>query len=273
MKTILQKTCFGLIVAAGLFFVNGANAQIEYYEDFSAGNNGWTNSSFQATTDACTTAGALRARINAQTAKNQYVISLSPNLGVSNGDEITLTYAYRLMDYNQVLPTKATDAVDFGALVLEYATSANGPWNELDRITVANYIPSTECIERIASFTPPADRNIYLRFRASTGTAINTDYYVYVDEVTAVQGLPVSDSSRLANTLKVHPVPGSDYLNIEYDGYIDDVAIFNMQGQQVTAINMDEDFGRLDISGLEAGEYIIKVKTNNILNTVTFVKN
>lgn len=273
MKTLLQNACLCLIALAGMLYTTGANAQIEYYEDFSAGTNGWTDSTFEATTDACTSGGALRGRINQKIAKEQSVTSLSPNLGVSNGEEVTLTYTYRLMDYDAVLPVKAIDAVDFGALTLEYATSADGPWAELDKITVANFTRSDECTERILSFTPPADRNIYLRFKVIAGTDFTADYYAYVDEVVAVQGLQASTNQGFTNSLKVYPNPNSDYLFIEYDGYISDVALFNMQGQQVQAIALDEDFGRLDISGLAGGEYIVKVWTDDVLNTVTIVKN
>lgn len=56
----------------------------------------------------------------------------------------------------------------------------------------------------------------------------------------------------------VYPNPTSDYLNIQSEGEILEVSIFNVQGKQILKSNTD----RLDVTNLTSGIYLIEVETN-----------
>ncbi|WP_294821678.1 T9SS type A sorting domain-containing protein [uncultured Flavobacterium sp.] len=72
---------------------------------------------------------------------------------------------------------------------------------------------------------------------------------------------------------KAWPNPVTDYLHLDYDGSINDVTIYDMQGQVVVVENIDRNLRRLDMSGLTEGNYVMKVYTGNELRTIPIVKN
>ncbi|MGV7108156.1 T9SS type A sorting domain-containing protein [Flavobacterium sp. U410] len=65
------------------------------------------------------------------------------------------------------------------------------------------------------------------------------------------------------NKLKVYPNPVNDVLNISFDNEITAVSIINLLGQEVLtkAINATE--GKIDVSDLTPGTYLVKVTSNN----------
>ena len=274
MKPVLQKLCLWAVPLLALLSPDTMRGQIDYGEDFSAGAQLWTGKYFEPTTAAtCDGNGALRARVNNLVPPDYPAVLELPSIGISNGEELTLTYTYRLLYYDAVLPAEPVGERDFGAITLEYAPTVNGPWAALDRITLANYERSDECTERIVAFTPPEGSNVYLRFRAGLGTEPDLDYLDYLDNINAVQSVLTVAESEPFDKIMAYPNPVIDYLHIEYDGYIDDVAIFNMQGQEVNAVLPDNGASRLDLTGLASGNYIVQVISGNELKTLNIVKN
>lgn len=273
MKTLVRKLGFCILAVTALFLSDTAYAQIDYIEDFNTDAGGWTEDGFEYTTaGACNGAGAIRARINNTLTTREAFATVSPSLGVSNGEEITLWYSYSLLKYDAVIPAKPVEFRDFGQLVLEYATSANGPWTALDKITLANYTGEEGCTERILTFTPPAESNIYLRIWANPGLEKSVDYFAYIDNVIVSQEtLSVSGAGNL-NPVVAYSNEADDYLHLKYDGLITEVYMFNMQGQEINLVAMDNTLDRFDISGLAKGEYILRVKADDNTQLINIIK-
>lgn len=272
MKTVIQKLCLLVFATVGLLTCPAAFGQIDYSEDFSSGARDWVGN-FETTDIAtCNGTSAIRARVSNTSATRLPAIAQSPAVGISNGEEITLLYSYRLLQYDAVLPAVPVGLLDFGNIALDYAASPAGPWFELDNISMLNYTASADCTERIITFTPPRDEQIFLRFRADIGLAPGLDYLVYIDEISILQPTLAIRGNMLDDNAVVYPNPISGYVNLDYYGYINDVVIFNMQGQEVVARNIDDDYRRLDFSGFADGQYIMHIVSDTGIKTVNVLK-
>lgn len=271
MKTLLHYTK----IAMALCVTAVAQAQIDYQENFAAGATGWAGSGFEATVVGdCSGNGAIRARVNRDLAENKSIVALSAPLGVSDGSEVVLQYDVRLLAYDAVLPQNAVPNGDFGRVTVDAATTPQGPWTAIDRIDISNYAPTTECLRRTATVEAPLGQCLYLRFSAIPGTAVNTDFYLYVDEISALQGTLASGgvSTEVATLASAYINPADNYLHIEYAVPVDEWAIFNMQGQQVSVRDLDGNGTRLDISGLAFGSYMIKLRSADKIETLNIMK-
>ena len=201
------------------------------------------------------------------------VETVSPSLGISNGEEMILTYNYKLLYYDDVLPYAPLDDPDWGIFLVEYGPTRNGPWTTIDAITPEDHIITDECLSRKLAFTPPVDTEVYLRILAGGGTNQHISYYVYVDDISALQRSLTIDPVIEYADLIVYPNPVTDYLNLDYNGFIDDVVLYDMQGREVLVEDIDRDLRRLDMSTLPFGNYILRVATGREVQTVTVVKN
>lgn len=273
MKSALHSL-YGLLLTAILFFTNSVTAQINYTQDFSSSNHKWTTSDFVVTDVAvCNNPYAFRAAYKNNTGTATPAVTYSPNLGTSNGERVVLTYSYKVLMYDKVLPYQPAVGSNWGSLLVQYGPTPNGPWNVADNITVNNHIPSDNCVMRQVAFTPANGNDIYLKVTAGNGTDFKNSFYVYFDDVSAVQDgitiTPLSDESMV----KVYPNPFTDYVRVEYPGVISNLSIFNNQGQAVNVESIGTDYSRLDLTSLTRGKYTLKIMgDDNTVSTINIEK-
>ena len=91
--------------------------------------------------------------------------------------------------------------------------------------------------------------DIYFDFNAAIVT--NTVYTRFVDE------LGVSDLESLK--VVAYPIPASDILHIQAEGSISSIEIMNLLGQTLLTYKGNSNREQIDISGLAAGNYFVKV--------------
>lgn len=275
MKTILQKLCTGLILCTAMLSSESIFAQIDYFEDFDNNDHRWTTLDFYTTGEnVCTAGTAYRANPVNEVGVRVPVETVSPSLGYSNGELVTIRYSYKLLDHDEVLPFRPVDDADWGTISLEYGPTQNGPWTQIDYITPYDHIISDECAQRELTFFPEEDTEVYLRFVTEAGTTLGVNYFVYLDDVSVYQEtITTAGSVVVLKELEAYPNPVRDFLILEYPGYITDVVVFNMQGQAVVVEDMDNDFKRLNMETLADGQYIVKVATDDtMVRTINVVK-
>ena len=90
---------------------------------------------------------------------------------------------------------------------------------------------------------------------------------VWIGEGTA--GLDDQDLS----TLSMYPNPATNFLNISAQNTINSVEIFNILGQKVISMSVEDTSASINISNLNTGIYLIKYVINNRTSTKKFVKN
>ncbi len=81
----------------------------------------------------------------------------------------------------------------------------------------------------------------------------------------------VEDESLV--TLNMYPNPASDVLNISAQNTINTVEIYNVLGQKVISMQVENTSAEINVSNLNAGIYLIKYEINNSTSTKKFVKN
>ncbi len=74
-------------------------------------------------------------------------------------------------------------------------------------------------------------------------------------------------------TLNMYPNPANDVLNISSQSTINTVEIFNVLGQKVITMQVEDKSAEINVSNLNAGIYLIKYEINNSTSTKKFVKN
>ena len=70
-----------------------------------------------------------------------------------------------------------------------------------------------------------------------------------------------------------YPNPVTDILTVSYSNVISDVVVYNLLGQQVLTAKPNATQTQMDVSGLTAGTYIVKVTSDEVTKTVKVVKN
>jgi hypothetical protein len=263
MKPLLQHLT-AICMATGLFAPAIATAQIDYFQDFSTDGNNWTTTDFDITDVAtCDNPYAFRAAYKNYADAAVPAITLSPRLGISNGEQLVLSYNYKVLLYDNVLPYQPANGNNWGSLTVEYGTTPNGPWTIVDNITSKNHVPVNACTPRKLVFIPPNGSAVYLRIAVGNGSDYANGYYVYIDDISVLQDNITTGPTVATSAFKVYPNPVSDYLTIEYPGAISSLQIFNNQGEAVSVENIGNDYSRLDLSGLQRGNYTLKITGDN----------
>ena len=74
-------------------------------------------------------------------------------------------------------------------------------------------------------------------------------------------------------SFKYYPNPVTDILTVSYSNAISDVVVYNLLGQQVVTVKPNATQTQVDLSGLTAGTYMVKVTSDEVTKTVKVVKN
>lgn len=82
----------------------------------------------------------------------------------------------------------------------------------------------------------------------------------------------LSNSNFDNNSFTAYPNPVKDILNVSFTQNISEVAVYNLLGQQVLFVNMNANKGQIDMSSLTSGTYLVKVKTENAVQTIKVIK-
>lgn len=274
MKTKIHTLCMGLMLLTAMLYNGTASAQVDYYQDFADNSHQWTTLDFYTTdVSVCGNNLAYRANPVNDAGVTVPVETVSPSLGISNGELLTLSYSYKLLDYDAVLPFVAVDDADWGILTVEAGPTRNGPWSMVDQVTPFDHFITSDCTTRTVTFTPSLDTEVYLRIMVDPGTTLGANYFIYIDDINAYQETLTIDPLTVTEVVEVYREPVTDIMVLDYPGRIIDVTVFNTQGQEVVLEDLDSDFRRLNMEGLASGQYMVKISTDDaMLRTVNVVK-
>ncbi len=118
-----------------------------------------------------------------------------------------------------------------------------------------------------------ADSNAYLPFFSKIDGLRVYDFQAtdaQIEQIKALKTLSAVSQTFAANELSVYPNAVTDYLNIaSADTNNFDVLVFDMLGKVVTKANVSN---RLDMSILETGLYIVKVRSGNKVSSFKIAK-
>lgn len=182
-----------LLLLGTLLLTYGARSQVNYSQAWnSAGLFSWTGGGTNTTTLPCVTRSVRYNLYNSAPTWN----FVSPSLGISAGNSTTIQFSYKLIDYNTsgALPNSPA----WGTILVQTGTSASGPWTTIGTIDPTNHVAAATCAVKSYNTVPGSGSTLFVRF-ASTWS--NGDYYLYIDEFSAVENLPACSGSPNAGTV------------------------------------------------------------------------
>jgi len=186
-KHLLLKLLF---IICALLFINKSIAQVNYTEGFEGNTFAWDDNEFYATDDQVCNGITSFAGESFTLAGFNIRSTTTALIGLSNGQEVTLSYKYKILDYNS--EEAVLNSTNWGNVKVSYATNSSGPWTTLETITPENHTESNNCAIKTLAFTPPA-ATLYLRFIVTANPEIDeTDILFCLDDITVTQ--PVSEA-------------------------------------------------------------------------------
>lgn len=239
MKTKLQLLFNSLLLLTILVCSTKGHSQINYTQSFN-GSSDWDDFFELSTTEACDANGSIRYNV---WAFDYYTQTISPSIGISNGMPVTLTYTYKVVNYEGLTAASA----DWGFIEVYYGTSLTGtpPFTLIQTINSTNHTPSTACVTKTVTFTPPAGQPIYLGVYAEQLNE-DADVFVYLDNFNAVQapapactGAPAATTAVAANatvcntqqvSLSLTPFSASSGLTYQWQSSTDNITYTNIVG-------------------------------------------
>lgn len=100
----------------------------------------------------------------------------------------------------------------------------------------------------------------------------NVPVKIYIDNIYFHKNTVLSSENFNISKAKLYPNPTSSVLNIESVGNIQTIAIYNVLGQEVMNRETNGSSVSLDVSGLNAGIYVVKTMIDENVSSTKFIK-
>jgi len=110
-------------------------------------------------------------------------------------------------------------------------------------------------------------------FLPSPNACYNGSYGVTVDFTVNVIEQDLSVGGFDNASFNYYPNPVTDVLTVSYSNTISEVVVYNLLGQQMLTAKPNATQTQVDLSGLTAGTYMVKVTSDEVTKTVKVVKN
>jgi hypothetical protein len=152
----------------------------------------------------------------------------------------------------------AAMAGETNALLLTNLPTTAGSWVSVD-------LP-------LSSFTPQGSGTAFAREKLYQFLLSSNLGVVYIDNIYLHKNTLLSTDNFAVSKVKLYPNPTSNLLNIESVGTIQNIAIYNVLGQEVMNKLTNETLVSLDVSGLNEGVYVIKTVIDGNVSSTKFIK-
>ncbi|MBL0012395.1 MAG: T9SS type A sorting domain-containing protein [Flavobacterium sp.] len=104
-------------------------------------------------------------------------------------------------------------------------------------------------------------------WRYSLGAGVDGEF-----RLAAYDASLLGNSAFESNGFKSYPNPVKNVLNLSYDKNISSVAVFNLLGQEVLTKAINANQSQIDMSGVTAGTYLVKVTADDQVKTIKVIK-
>lgn len=148
------------------------------------------------------------------------------------------------------------NAIEFSVNNTNFLTNPNpGTWISLD-IPLTSFNPITN-----------ANRNDLVQFviTSDLGTVYYDNLYLHKNTVLSSENFNVSK-------VRLYPNPATNILNIESVSNIQNLAVYNVLGQEVINREINSSSVNLDVSALNTGVYVIKTMIDGNVSSTKFIK-
>jgi len=95
---------------------------------------------------------------------------------------------------------------------------------------------------------------------------------VFYDNIYLHKNTTMSSDSFTTSKVKLYPNPTSNILNVECVGAIQNIAVYNVLGQEVINKELNSTSTALDVSILNSGIYVVKTVVDGVTSSTKFIK-
>ncbi|MGK4568941.1 T9SS type A sorting domain-containing protein [Flavobacterium sp. 3HN19-14] len=200
----------------------------------------------------------LTYRYDTDNAADVWFFTRGLNLIAGNSYTISYRYGNDSDFYHESLKVMGGMAPSPGSMSLEIADypTIQIPDGENDSMT-----------EESITFEVPETGVYYFGFNAYSVADQN---HLYVDDIMVDFGL--STSIPTVAGVGYYPNPVKNVLNLTYAQSISNVAVYNLLGQKVLENTVNANTAKVDMSGLSAGSYVVKVTADNQTKSIKVIK-
>jgi hypothetical protein len=171
-------------------------------------------------------------------------------------------FSFKFSNWNGT--TGETNAWQYTATNANVLSSGSeGSWISID---IPFSAPTFTCIN-----TPPGNACPSMTDIAQFVITSDLDI-VYYDNLYLHKNTVLSTNDFEASRVKIYPNPTKSTLNIDAVSNLESVSIFNLLGQQVMFQNINSKQASLDVSGLQAGIYVVKTAADGLTSSTRFIK-
>ncbi len=132
------------------------------------------------------------------------------------------------------------------------------------------------CVDNVDNSAEGGDEVLTIVSVAGTTYYVNVGNYASSDEPEGPFVLEISETlatkSFSGANFRAYPNPVANVWNVSYDNTIDSIAVFNLLGQQVLTKAVNAKNAQIDLSSLTAGSYIVKLTSNDEVQSVKILK-
>jgi len=146
------------------------------------------------------------------------------------------------------------------ALLLTHLPTTAGSWVSLD-------VEFSTFDAQSPVGTPSLNREVLKEFLIQSNLGD-----VYIDNIYLHKNTTLSTDSFAATKVKLYPNPTSNILNIEAAVNIQNIAIYNVLGQEVMNKENNGTSVSIDVSGLNLGIYVVKTTIDGNESSTKFIK-
>lgn len=132
-----------------------------------------------------------------------------------------------------------------------------------DHPSITSNVPQNNNV----TFTVPTSGLYVIGFQAYS---IANQLSLFLDDIIIQQELGSSDFNN--NSFTAYPNPVKDHLTIRYNENINNVTVFNLLGQQLFTKDINATEGKVDMSHLASGTYLVKVTSGENIQTIKVIK-
>ena len=180
-------------------------------------------------------------------------------ISLTAGTSYTISYLYG---------NRSTTFVEKMKVAYGTAADASAMTNSLaDYPSIVGGTPTSTGNIGSVDFTPTTSGDYYFGFNAYSAA---NQFDLLVDDI-AVNTTLAAPSFNTAPFL-AYPNPVNDVLNIRFDKTISKVNIYNIVGQEIIAKPVTTNLTQIDMSNLSKGTYLVKVSSNQLIQTIKVVK-
>lgn len=111
---------------------------------------------------------------------------------------------------------------------------------------------------------------IFIAGSFSDAVSTMSDHAIVCFNSAATTGITKNGRPKMESILSIYPNPACDHIRVEGTGL---VSVFDLQGKELLAVNLEDTSGMLGIAHLAPGMYLVQVVTAEGISTGRFIKN